>query len=91
LKASGAAEAQAVANPAMIAGTGLARPPRLVATFSLWRSAAEMKAYAYRGSGHLAAMEGMRVHNFHHEYLFARFRPYAAHGEWDGREPLSAA
>ena len=28
--------------------TGLARPPRLVATFSLWRSAAAMREYAYR-------------------------------------------
>jgi hypothetical protein len=23
--------------------------------------------------------------------MFARFRPYAAQGEWDGREPLSLA
>jgi hypothetical protein len=27
--------------------TGLARPPHLVATFSLWRAAAQMRAYAY--------------------------------------------
>ena len=35
-------------------------------------------------------MRAMRLHDFHSEYLFARFRPYAAQGAWDGREPLAA-
>ena len=40
LKASARAEAEAIANPNILALIGLARPPRLVSTFSLWRSAA---------------------------------------------------
>lgn len=93
LRASAVAEGQAVAHPAVLASTAMARPPRTVATFSLWRSAAAMRDYAYgpAGPGHIAAMRGMRTHRFHSEWLFARFRPYGAVGEWDGREPLSLA
>jgi hypothetical protein len=91
LRASAAAEGQAVADPALLAATGLARPPRLVATFSLWRGAAAMRAYATGGSGpeHRAATDAHRARAFHHESIFARFRPYASHGEWDGRDPLA--
>jgi hypothetical protein len=84
------AEAEAIANPALLAGTGLARPPRLVATFSLWRSAAEMRAYATGPGGtHEAAVEANRARAFHHESAFIRFRPYASRGEWDGCDPLA--
>jgi hypothetical protein len=89
LRSSATAEAAALDHGAMVASTGLARPPRLVATFSLWRSAAEMRDYAYRGAGHTGAMREMRRRHFHHEWLFARFRPYAVRGRWVGREPLS--
>jgi hypothetical protein len=86
------AERDAMADPALLAGTGLARPPRLVATFSLWRSAAAMRAYASGAGGtHRAAVQADRARAFHHESAFIRFRPYAAEGEWDGRDPLAEA
>jgi len=93
LRTSAAAESQALADPALLASTALARPPRLVATFSLWHTAAAMRAYAYGHSGaaHLAAIQAQRDRPFHHESLFARFRPYAAQGAWDGRDPLAVA
>jgi heme-degrading monooxygenase HmoA len=91
LRASARAEAAALESPGMIAGTALARPPKIVATFSLWRSAAEMQEYAYRGESHRAAMAGMRQHDFHSDYIFARFRPYGSSGQWDGREPLASS
>lgn len=91
LRASAVAEGQAVENPAVVASTAMARPPRTVSTFSVWRSARAMKEYAYAGGGHTAAMRGMHQHRFHHEWLFARFRPYAAAGQWDGREPVAEA
>jgi len=84
LRASAVAEADALAAPAMLAGTGLASPPHVVATFSLWRTAREMREYAYRGHGHTAALHAVAQDDFHHESLFARFRPYAAAGTWDG-------
>jgi len=88
-RSAGPAEAAALASPALLAGTGLARLPRLVATFTLWRSAAAMRDYAYgRGAAHQAAVNADRVRPFHHESAFLRFRPYASAGSWDGRDPL---
>jgi hypothetical protein len=91
LRASTAAEGLAVRDPALLAGTALARPPRLVATFSVWRSTSAMRAFAQgeSGPGHLAAIRAHAVNPFHHESAFVRFRPYAAAGEWDGRNPLA--
>ncbi len=90
LRSAAAAEAAAVDDEAMIASTGLARPPHLVSTFSIWRSAAEMRRYAFGKSGaHQAAVKADRERPFHHESAFIRFRPYASHGSWDGRDPLA--
>ncbi len=93
LKASAGAEAEAVTNPDVLALTGLARPPRLVATFSLWRNVETMRAYARGRSdgGHPTATRADRANPFHHESAFIRFRPYASQGSWDGRDPLAAA
>lgn len=91
LKASARAEAEAVANPNVLALIGLARPPRLVSTFSLWRNVAAMRAYA-RGSSdgaHPTATKADRANPFHHDSAFIRFRPYASQGSWDGRDPLA--
>lgn len=86
------AEGEAIDSPALLAGIGLARPPRLVATFTLWRSAAEMRDYAYRDDGtHRAAIGAHRARPFHHESAFVRFRPYASRGSWDGRDPLATS
>jgi len=86
------AESAAIGDPALLAGTGLARPPRLVATFSLWRSAAAMREYATgAGGAHEAAIQADRARPFHHESAFVRFRPYASQGSWDGRYPLSGS
>jgi len=91
-RAAAPAESDAIGNPALLAGTGLARPPRLVATFSLWRSSAAMREYAIMPGGpHRAAMQADRARPFHHESAFVRFRPYASSGSWDGRDPLAAA
>jgi heme-degrading monooxygenase HmoA len=93
LKASARAEAEAIANPDILALIGLARPPRLVSTFSLWRNVGTMRAYARgrKGGAHSAATRIDRANPFHHESAFIRFRPYASQGSWDGRDPLALA
>jgi hypothetical protein len=92
LRAAAAAEADALAAPGLLAKTGLARPPRLVSTFTVWRSAAEMRAYSYRADGaHRAAVDADRARPFHFSSAFIRFRPYASTGSWNGRDPLAAA
>lgn len=82
LRASARAEADAVADGAMLMGTGLTRPPRLVSTFSLWRSASAMRDFAHRRSGHADALRAVAERDFHRESIFIRFRPYGATGEW---------
>jgi heme-degrading monooxygenase HmoA len=91
LRASAAAEAEATGDPGMLAASGLARPPRRVATFSIWRNVAAMREYARGRSGgaHPAATSAHRANSFHHESAFIRFRPYATQGLWDGRDPLA--
>jgi hypothetical protein len=94
------AERQAVSDPGLLEATGLARPPRLVATFSLWRTASAMRAYAYgrtgdghgdrAADGHRDAIQAHSTRPFHHESAFIRFRPYAAQGSWNGRNPLAS-
>jgi hypothetical protein len=91
LKSAAPAETAAVEDEAVIASTGLARPPHLVSTFSIWDSAAAMRRYAQGKDGaHLAAVNADRRRPFHHESAFIRFRPYASQGSWDGRDPLAA-
>jgi hypothetical protein len=86
------AEAEVVGAPGLLASIGLARPPRLVSTFSLWDSAAAMRDYSYRDDGtHMAAVKADRERPFHHESAFIRFRPYASAGSWGGHDPLAVA
>ncbi|HEY1449372.1 MAG TPA: hypothetical protein VGF47_00360 [Solirubrobacteraceae bacterium] len=90
-KASAAAERLAVSDPAMLRGTGLACPPALVATFSLWQTTKAMRAYAggTAGAEHRDAVKAHAERPFHHASAFIRFRPYGAEGEWSGENPLA--
>jgi hypothetical protein len=86
------AERQAVEDTAMLAGTALVLPPRLFATFSLWRNAPAMRAYAHGVSDehHRNAMRANTAQPFHHESAFIRFRPHAPQGLWWGaRDPFA--
>lgn len=92
LRAARPTERDAVDNTAVAAVTGFGRftPPRLVSTFSIWRSAAAMREYAFgKGGSHQAAVKVDRAKPFHRESAFIRFRPYASRGSWDGRDPLA--
>jgi hypothetical protein len=90
LRAAAAAEADAARDGAMVASSGLGRPPGLVSTFSIWRSFAAMREYAYgKGGAHSAAVGSDRKRPFHHESAFVRLRPYASRGSWEGRDPLA--
>lgn len=92
LRSAAPAERDALGDPAVVAMTGFGRftPPRLVSTFTIWRSAAAMREYAFEGSGsHQAAVRVDRAKSFHRESAFIRFRPYASQGSWDGGDPLA--
>jgi heme-degrading monooxygenase HmoA len=90
LRTSARAEAALDGAPGLLASTGLAHPPRLVSTFSVWETAAAMRAYAQDAAGpHTAAVRADREIGFHHESAFIRFRPYFTAGTWRGRDPLA--
>lgn len=93
LAASLRAEREAQASPAMVAGTALARPPRLVATFSIWSGIGPMRDYVAGPApgGHHRAIEAHRARPFHDESAFIRFRPYDTAGRWEGVDPVRIA
>lgn len=87
LRASAAAERDAVADPALVLSTGLARPPRTVATFSRWRDSAAMRAYAegHHRPGHRDALAADATRGFHASSAFIRYRVLGERGHWAAR------
>ena len=59
------------------------------ATFSLWDSLPAMQAFAYRCAEHAGVIRRTRAAGWYAEELFARFRPIASYGAWDGADPLA--
>lgn len=90
-RTSARAERQAIGASGLLWGTGLANvTQRVVSTFSLWRSAAEMRDYAISAGRHADAIRAENRRSFHHAGSFVRFRPRAVHGSLAGRNPLPA-
>jgi hypothetical protein len=83
LRASARAEGAALRSPGLLLATGLAHPPRIVVTFSLWSGIAPMRAYVERRSGgHGEATTQHATRPFHSQSAFIRFRPYDESGDW---------
>ncbi len=90
LRAAAPAEASALDSSPQPFTIALARPPKLVSTFSIWPNLASMREYAYDSAGsHQAAVHADRERDFHRESAFIRLQPYASRGDWHGADPLA--
>ncbi|GAA4090042.1 hypothetical protein GCM10022392_09380 [Mucilaginibacter panaciglaebae] len=58
------------------------------ATFSVWESLDDVKAFAYRSREHSEVIHKTRAENWYKEELFARFKPLATLGTIKGQNPL---
>lgn len=58
------------------------------ATFSIWESVDDVKAFAYGSREHADIIKKTRSEGWYSEEMFARFKPVAAWGTLNGTDPL---
>ena len=84
--------ADVAGRPGLCAAFGVGEAPLAVqGTFSLWRDATALRAYAYKGAAHRDAIRKTALLGWYAEELFARFAVVSASGRLDGRDPMAAA
>ena len=90
-RASTKVQKQFVDTPGVVWAMGASRPPKFVATMSVWESAAAAAGFAKKqGEAHLAAMTESSASPFMREEIFARFRPVATSGSLGPSPELQA-
>ena len=74
--------------PGLLLSLGIGEAPfTRQATFSMWRSEADMKAFAYRTAEHRQVIARTRREGWYSEYMFLRFDVLSSQGTIRGRDP----
>jgi hypothetical protein len=75
--------------PGFIYSLGIGeRPLYRQATFSIWNSPDDTKAFAYQSKAHTDVIKKTRDEGWYSEELFARFKPVASMGTLNNTDPL---
>lgn len=70
-------------NPGLIYSKGVGERPFVqMVTFSIWKSRASLKQFAFESHGHAKAIENSNIHSWFKESLFSHFQPYRTEGSW---------
>jgi hypothetical protein len=72
-----------------VTSIGIGESFHLAATFSVWKNAESMKAFAYASGAHSEVIKLARQEDWLKEELFARFKPVASMGTINGKDPLA--
>ncbi len=89
LNAVPAVAEQLLQQDALINSVGVGEAPLFFqATLSIWRTLPAITTFAYGPTPHVEVVQRTRAEQWYREELFARFRPIASFGTWDGVDPL---
>jgi hypothetical protein len=72
-----------------LGGVALSDTPLTTASFSCWRTARDSRAFAFGAGAHQHAYKIDRNEHRHATEFFVRFRPIAAEGTLDGKDPFA--
>jgi len=89
LKAVPAVAEHLLQQPERLNSVGIGEAPLIYqATLSVWRTLPAITSFAYSATPHAEVIRRTRRERWYKEELFARFRPIASSGTWEGRNPL---